>query len=197
LHSYYALALALSRTHTLTCTHPHRPSARWGQLQDAFVNGGNNNNNNSPYGLQMNNSNGMGLHLGGGYEFPGRIVPGQRFCLVSFPGEYEEDWKLITGGFVGGQGQGSGGGGGGEGQADDGSTHTGSTAHYPQLSVACVFFPDEKRDVNNGAVIEGTGSHFSGKHGLHDVAGCHCAHIYAKHPSFKEWKDGKVCQALV
>jgi broad specificity phosphatase PhoE len=133
---------------------PRERSGHWGQVQTSVREG------------SFREMSDLGMHLGGGHDFPGRIVPGQKFCIFSFPGECEEDWKVITGGFV-------------------------DYPHYPLLSVACVFFPDEKRDAHNGAVLEGTGSHFYGKHGLHDAAGCHCAHIYAKHASFKEWKDGK------
>jgi hypothetical protein len=166
-------------------------SGRWGNLQNAVMSGQVNGANQGgdmwrPGNMSVNTN--MGLHLGGGNDFPGRIVPGQKFCIFSFPGEYEEDWKLITGGFVGNKGSSRE---GGSGRGGDNDQSSGSTAYYPQLSVACVFFPGELKDANSGAGIEGTGSHFYGKHGLHDVAGCHCAHIYAKHAHFKDWKDAK------
>jgi hypothetical protein len=54
------------------------------------------------------------------------------------------------------------------------------------ISVACVFFPDAKLD-SVGNMIEGTGSHFFGKHGTP----CNCSKLYSHMPCFEEWSQGR------
>jgi hypothetical protein len=96
-------------------------------------------------------------------DFPGRIVPGQKFCILSFPGIYEEEWKRMTAA---------------EARRSKGKSNL--------ISVACVFFPDGTLGAM-GEVLEGTRSHFYGKHGTP----CNCKKLYSGMPFFKEWHDGK------
>jgi hypothetical protein len=136
--------------------------------------------------LQLQLAKSKGIRENNTLDFPGRIVNGQKFCIFSFPGVYEKEWNAMTSGEEERLREKLGSPMVGRESRRGIKSKSFRVQDDMLISVACVFFPDAKLDAN-GHVIEGTGSHFFGKHGTP----CNCKKLYSHLACFPEWAQGQ------